>query len=106
MVEQPIIPETDVPDAGAVSAEFFGRQVLVTREPGRPTAYVNVCPHLGGPLELEQDAFVCQWHGARFGLNGRCLQGPARPDSRLMILPTRVVDGVVTYMYDPPERDS
>jgi hypothetical protein len=32
-------------------------------------------------------------------LRGHSTGGPARPDSRLMILPTRVEDGVLHYMY-------
>jgi hypothetical protein len=31
--------------------------------------------------------------------NGQRLAGPARPDSRLMILPTKVIDGVLNYVY-------
>lgn len=93
----------EVPDTGTVTADFFGRPVLVTRVDGRPRAYVDSCPHFGGPLEREGDKLVCAWHLAEFGLDGRCQRGPARSDSRAIVLPTRVIDGVVTYVYTAPE---
>jgi nitrite reductase/ring-hydroxylating ferredoxin subunit len=80
-MEQQIIRLDEVPETGAVRADFFGRDVLVTRVSGRPRAYLDVCPHFGGPLELQGDGFVCGWHQAEFGLDGRCRRGPARADS-------------------------
>ena len=102
-MEQPLIAVDDVPDTGTVRADFFGRQVLVTEVEGRPRVYLDSCPHLGGPLERKDDKLVCAWHMAEFGLDGRCLRGPARVDSRAIVLPTRVIDGVVTYVYTPPD---
>ncbi len=102
-MEQPIIAADEVPDSGAVRAEFFGRSVIVTKVAGIPRVYVDSCPHFGGPLEREGEKLVCGWHMAEFGLDGRCLRGPARVDSRLSVLPTRVVDGMVTYVYDAPD---
>lgn len=102
-MEQPIIAETDIPQTGTARADFFGRNVLVTRVDGRPRVYLDNCPHFGGPLELHGDTFVCGWHHAAFGLDGHCRRGPARSDSRLVVLPTRVIDGVVTFVYTPPE---
>ncbi len=102
-MEQPIIAVEDVPETGTVQADFFGRQVIVTKVDGRPRVYVDSCPHFGGPLERDGDRLVCGWHMAEFGLDGRCLRGPARADSRAIVLPTRTIDGVVTYVYNPPE---
>lgn len=102
-MEQPLIAVEAVPDEGTVTADFFGRNVLVTRVDGRPGAYLDSCPHFGGPLRRDGDSFVCDWHEAAFGLDGRCSRGPARADSRLVVLPTRVIDGQVTYVYEPPE---
>ena len=90
----------EIPDEGARTVEFFGREVLVYKVDGQPKAVMNVCMHLGGPLSLQGDHFVCSWHGAEFGTrNGRRLQGPAVPESRLLTLPTRVEEGVLTYVY-------
>ena len=102
-MEQQLIPLEEVPDTGAVRADFFGRPVLVTKVDGKARAYVDSCPHFGGPLERQGDKLVCGWHMAEFGLDGRCLRGPARADTRAIVLPTRVIDGVVTYVYTAPE---
>lgn len=90
----------EIPLDGAKTVDFFGREVLVFQVDGRPKAVLNVCLHLGGPMTRQGDRLVCGWHGAEFACaDGRCLQGPARPDSRLITLPTRVEDGVLTYVY-------
>ncbi len=102
-MEQPLIAVAEVPDTGSARAEFFGRPVVVTKVDGKPRAFVDACPHFGGPLERNGDKLVCQWHMAEFGLDGHCLRGPARADSRAMVLPTRIIDGVVSYVYTPPE---
>lgn len=102
-MEKALIPLQDIPETGAVKADFFGRPVLVTKVDGRARVYADSCPHFGGPLERQGDKLVCGWHEAEFALDGRCLRGPARADSRAMVLPTRVVDGVVTFVYTAPE---
>ncbi len=101
-MEQPIIAVEEVPEIGTVRADFLGRQVIVTKVDGRPRVYLDSCPHFGGPLERDGDKLVCGWHMAEFGLDGRCLRGPARADSRAIVLPTRMIDGVVTYVYNAP----
>ena len=102
-MEHPLIALSEVPDTGTATADLFGRPVLVTKVNGRPRAYIDACPHFGGPLVREGDTFVCGWHKAEFGLDGRCHKGPARADSRMMVLPVRDLDGVVTYVYTAPE---
>ena len=90
----------EIPDSGTHKVDFFGREVLVFKEAGTPNAVLNYCLHLGGPLRLEADRLVCEWHGAQFACgDGKCLKGPARPESRLMLLPTRVEQGVLHYVY-------
>ena len=99
-MKQPLVRLEEIPEDGVAKVEFFGREVLVRMVDGRPRAFVNACLHLGGPLELDGGRFVCQWHDAEFDAKtGRNLAGPARRDSRLMILPTRVEDGVLTYVW-------
>lgn len=90
----------EIPDEGTKVVDFFGREVLVYRVDGVAKAVANVCMHLGGPLQREGDAFVCAWHGAKFGCSdGQRLRGPARADTRLMFLPTRIEDGQLLYVY-------
>jgi nitrite reductase/ring-hydroxylating ferredoxin subunit len=103
-MQQPLIAVDDIPEDGTVTVDFFGREVLVYLADGTPRATANVCSHLGGPLERCENELVCAWHGATFDVaTGRRRSGPAAPDSRLMHLPTRVVDGMLTYIWnDPP----
>jgi nitrite reductase/ring-hydroxylating ferredoxin subunit len=90
----------EIPEEGTTTVNFFGREVLVFKVDGRPTAVLNVCMHLGGPMSIQGGRLVCAWHGAAFATrDGHCLQGPAPSDSRLIRLPTRVEDGVLTYVY-------
>lgn len=92
-------PLDELTDGKTTKADFFGREVLLTRIDGRPRAIMNVCMHLGGPLEQDGDHLVCAWHNASWDLNGGKVDGPGRPDARLMLLPVKVIDGVVTYVY-------
>ena len=99
-MEQPLIAVEEIPAEGSVTVDFFGREVLVYNVDGRPRATANVCTHLGGPLERCDMQFVCAWHGATFDVKtGTRLSGPAQPDATLMTLPTKVVDGVLTYVW-------
>jgi len=95
-----LIRGDDIPSAGATQVAFFGRDVLVLRVDGTPKAIMNVCLHLGGPLRREHDCLVCEWHGAAFDVrDGHRVKGPARQETRLLTLPTRIEDGVLTYVY-------
>lgn len=96
----PLCAVTDIPEEGIKDIDFFGRSVLVYKANGKPRAIANVCLHLGGPLNLEGDKFVCPWHGAEYSCSdGRRLAGPVRQDARLLTLPTRIEDGMLTYVY-------
>ena len=96
----PLCRVDEIPDEGAKMVDFFGREALALKVNGRPKAIMNVCMHLGGPLSRDGDTLVCGWHGAEFTCaDGRHLAGPGRPDARLLTLPTRVEDGMLTYVY-------
>jgi nitrite reductase/ring-hydroxylating ferredoxin subunit len=100
-MREPLIRVSDIPQDGTVTADLLGREVLVMLQNGKPRAYLNVCMHHGGPLTLEDDTFTCDWHGSTFDVRtGRALSGPVRPDARLIILPTRVQNDVLTYVYE------
>lgn len=90
----------DIPEDKTKTVDFFGREVLLMKVEGKPQATLNICMHLGGPLRREGDKLVCEWHGAEFDCGqGRCLKGPADPDSQLITLPTRVENGMLSYVY-------
>jgi nitrite reductase/ring-hydroxylating ferredoxin subunit len=94
---------SEIPADGTKKVDFFGREVLVYRQDGVPKAAMNVCMHLGGPLEQVGEKFVCGWHGAEFSCaDGHRLKGPARAESRLMFLPTRIEDGTLFYVWQEP----
>jgi nitrite reductase/ring-hydroxylating ferredoxin subunit len=79
--------------------DFFGRPAIVYKEGEKAVAAIDVCMHLGGPLELNGGQLQCQWHGACFALDtGKTVSGPAPPQSKLVRLPTRVKDGGVYYV--------
>jgi len=90
----------EIPAKGARKIDFFGREALAYMHAGAPRVILNYCQHLGGPLERKGERFVCGWHGAEFSCaSGRCEQGPAARDSKLMFVPTRIEDGALYYVY-------
>lgn len=96
----PLCKLEEIPEAGTKKIDFFGREVLIFKLNGKPKAIINVCMHLGGPMKLENGKLVCEWHGAEFDCrDGMRLKGPARRNSRLIILPTTIEDGRLNYVY-------
>ena len=96
----PLCRVEEIPADGAKAVEFFGREVLALNVNGRPKAIMNTCLHLGGPLHREGEKLVCAWHGAEWACaTGRHLSGPGHADAHLLTLPTRIEDGVLTYVY-------
>ncbi|MGB7948016.1 MAG: Rieske 2Fe-2S domain-containing protein [Candidatus Binatia bacterium] len=91
---------SDISAQGTKTVDFFGREVLLMNVGGSSRAVMNICMHLGGPMKRQGDKLVCEWHGAEFQCgDGKCLKGPARPDARLILLPIRVEEDVVSYVY-------
>lgn len=96
----PLCEMAKLDEADVETVEFFGREVLVYQADGEPTAVLNYCMHLGGPMHRVDGKLVCDWHHAEFDCRtGERLKGPARPESRLIVLPTRVEDGTLNYEY-------
>lgn len=95
---------TDVPAKGEARVfPFFGREVQVWRTKDQIRAAANICLHLSGPLECKDGVFVCPWHGARFDMaDGRRIDGPAHTNTRLMILPTRIEENALIYVWGEP----
>lgn len=61
------------------------KNVLVVKKDGLISVYVNSCPHLGIPMNMEPDRFldveknfiICSTHGALFKIeDGECVSGP------------------------------
>ncbi len=80
------------------------REIFVVRDAaGAVRAYVNSCPHTGGPLDWVEDQFLtldrrlilCATHGALFRIaDGHCVRGPCA-GKRLVPLAIAVVDGAI-----------
>ncbi|NOR40626.1 MAG: Rieske 2Fe-2S domain-containing protein [Gammaproteobacteria bacterium] len=61
------------------------RDVFIIRQGDQVFAYLNSCPHTGGPLDwvpdqflnLDKDCIQCATHDALFALHdGKCFSGP------------------------------
>lgn len=90
----------DIPQSGTVKIDFFGREALAYQVAGQPRCVVNTCTHLGGPLELKDGKLVCAWHGARYdAATGATVSGPEGTCPHALMLPTQIVDSVLTYVY-------
>lgn len=101
----------DLADPGAKGpfvVELGGerKQVFVVRSDDRVRAYVNSCPHVGVPLEMEPDRYLdltgteimCSVHAARFDLmSGQCTWGPCR-GRKLVSVAVKVADGMVCLL--------
>ncbi len=80
-----LCPLDSIPDPGAREFRVDGARVFVVRQGGQVFGYVNSCPHVGAPLNLEDDKFLdlfqtsilCANHFALFEIeSGRCTRGP------------------------------
>jgi len=96
-----------IPDPGAkefrAMVDGETRRVFVVRKGGQVFGYVNSCPHVGAPLNMEDDKFLdlfqtsilCANHFALFDIeSGRCTRGPC-PGRSLQPFPVEVRDGDV-----------
>ncbi|MDH3980775.1 MAG: Rieske (2Fe-2S) protein [Gammaproteobacteria bacterium] len=88
-----------------LTASCAGRlyDVFVVRKHGELYAYLNRCPHTGGPLDWVPDQFLsldrqhiqCATHAALFRIDdGFCVAGPCGGQS-LARLPVTIKDGEV-----------
>jgi nitrite reductase/ring-hydroxylating ferredoxin subunit len=99
------LDEIDEGSSRGLTASCAGRlyDVFVVRKHGELNAYLNRCPHTGGPLDWVPDQFLsldgqhiqCATHAALFRIDdGFCVAGPCRGQS-LARLPVTIKDGEV-----------
>lgn len=80
---------SDLPDPGsarvALAEDEFGHGACVVRKGDEVYAYMNRCPHTGGPMDWVEGRFLtedgglimCSLHGAQFQIeDGKCIAGP------------------------------
>ncbi|MDT8398276.1 MAG: Rieske (2Fe-2S) protein [Pseudomonadales bacterium] len=98
----------DIPEAGARSFALPQALVFAVKKDGEVFVYLNRCPHLGIPLEWQQNEFLdndhffirCSTHGALFVMTtGECIQGPCRGES-LWSIDHRLDAGFITLQED------
>ncbi len=81
------LTEIDMPGSRgfSIDSEQGGIQLFVVRSGSDVVAYLNSCPHTGGPLDWVPDQFLnidndriqCATHDALFRIeDGLCIQGP------------------------------
>lgn len=98
---------SDIPDGCSAGFDVngpYGRfAVMAIRRGDDVFAYVNSCPHIGAPLEMQPGKFLnpekthilCSTHGALFRIeDGHCVSGPC-VDEALKPVKAEVRDGVV-----------
>ncbi|MCR9257913.1 MAG: Rieske (2Fe-2S) protein [Alphaproteobacteria bacterium] len=98
-----LIALKEIEDGEAKRVDGPTGEVVVVRQGDGAVAYINVCPHLGTPLQMDDDEFVtddgahlaCMTHAATFRISdGFCTSGPCEGDT-LESVPVTVVDGMV-----------
>lgn len=73
-----------------------GKKAILLYNEGEIKAFENICTHKGGPLKLESDKLLCQWHGALFdSKTGMAVTGPAPSGSKLTPINLREQDGKI-----------
>ncbi len=98
---------TDIEDG--MAKEFCYRSgtdfhdIFIQRKEMDIFAYLNICPHAGTPLNMEEGAFMersgtylmCHTHGALFQLDdGLCVAGPCN-GARLQSVDIKVENGII-----------
>jgi nitrite reductase/ring-hydroxylating ferredoxin subunit len=80
----------EIPDGGTRGFELPQAQLFAVRSGQVVSVYLNRCPHLGTPLQWQQDVFLdndnalirCSTHGALFEKHtGLCIQGPCQDEN-------------------------
>lgn len=107
---------SDIPDGGSAGFAVTWpsgerRGVLAVRRGPLIFAYINSCPHVGAPLDLEAGRFlnlerthiICSTHGAIFRIeDGHCVRGPCVGKS-LAPVAVDVRDGLVLVVESAPK---
>ncbi len=115
---QKILRLKDLPDPGSARLSFagdnYGHGACVVRRGDEVFAYLNRCPHTGGPMDwvegrflsVDGDLIQCSLHGALFRIqDGRCLSGPCA-GQYLTKMAVVLDDEVITLPDSDPETGS
>ena len=98
-----IVGVDELAEGAAKGLEVNNHYMFAIKKDDQVYLYWNRCPHLGTPLEWEEDQFLdadgalikCSTHGALFLIeNGHCILGPCR-GKYLQAVPFIIDDGMV-----------
>ena len=93
----------EIEEGTSKGIEVNGAFLFAVKKDDQLFLYYNRCPHLGTPLEWEEDRFLdadgaliqCSTHGALFQIeDGYCLVGPCKGKS-LHAMPFEVENGMM-----------
>lgn len=82
-----LLDTAELEEGKSKGIEFENHFLFAVKKDGEIYLYRNRCPHLGTPLEWEEDKFLdadgaliqCSTHGALFQIeDGHCLVGPCK----------------------------
>ena len=98
-----IITVSDVMEGTSLGLEVNNLHMFTVKKDNEIYLYWNRCPHLGTPLEWEENRFLdadgaliqCSTHGALFQIEtGHCLVGPCK-GKHLQAVPFIIDNGLV-----------
>ena len=98
-----LIPADDIDEGTSRGIECNNKYLFAIKKDDLFHIYFNICPHLGTPLEWQEDQFLdegkalirCATHGALFDIkSGNCLVGPCKGKS-LRKIPCVVREGII-----------
>ena len=98
-----IVDMDDIDEGTSKGLEVNNLYMFTIKKDGQVYLYWNRCPHLGTPLEWEEDRFLdadaaliqCSTHGALFQIeDGHCLAGPCK-GKYLQAVPFTIENGMV-----------
>lgn len=82
-----VLDSNELEEGKSVGIEINNQHLFAVKKDDQLFLYWNRCPHLGTPLEWEEDRFLdpdgaliqCSTHGALFQIeDGHCLVGPCK----------------------------
>ena len=78
MARHILCKKTDIQPGSGKTFPVDGKKIFVINDGGTFRAYVDFCPHMGGPLFVKDKCVTCRWHGAKFDNRTGCgLTAPA-----------------------------
>ena len=105
----------DIEEGSSKGFEVNNVYMFVVKKDEQIYMYWNRCPHLGTPLEWQEDRFLdgdgafiqCSTHGALFQIrDGHCLAGPCK-GKNLQAVPFKIDNDVIMvekHLINPPVR--